>query len=303
MTDVDPLYPEALQEIADEFDVPLQTAAAWNRHIGDLEEVERVLGANAPDGYLDFVREREHVLEDRSNREDQWTSPLEEHVLDQIDGISLMRNPEVHEEFRRKCRQVRYEMRRFDTKWIELTHRLRRVESQLIRIYRTHLAEREIPFEKKKHKIIELKTTFPYLRANNGLTAKAADSSRSYAEKFKHIPGEGIAQRRLKGKSRDRVLERDDQSCVSCGDSTDLVVHHIIPRSGGGTNELENLATLCSDCHYFAHGGGKPTGDDRFTAAVWKSVDYEDADEFWEQWVDTDFRGYSTRSVGNTDSE
>ncbi|MEF9983708.1 MAG: RNA-guided endonuclease IscB [Oscillospiraceae bacterium] len=52
------------------------------------------------------------------------------------------------------------------------------------------------------------------------------------------------------------VLNRDDFTCRHCkGKSKDskLEVHHIIFRSNGGSDDEENLITLCSDCHYRLH--------------------------------------------------
>jgi 5-methylcytosine-specific restriction endonuclease McrA len=49
---------------------------------------------------------------------------------------------------------------------------------------------------------------------------------------------------------RTAVLKRDGYRCVNCGQTgTELHVHHIIPRSEGGTNDLGNLVTLCGKCH------------------------------------------------------
>jgi len=50
------------------------------------------------------------------------------------------------------------------------------------------------------------------------------------------------------------VLARDRWSCCSCGRSSQhdgvlLGVDHIVPRSRGGTNTLENLQTLCKKCN------------------------------------------------------
>lgn len=52
---------------------------------------------------------------------------------------------------------------------------------------------------------------------------------------------------------RKLAYERDDGMCVLCG-ALATETHHIIFRSHGGTNELENLACLCRKCHEIAHG-------------------------------------------------
>lgn len=58
-----------------------------------------------------------------------------------------------------------------------------------------------------------------------------------------------------------KVKIRDGFGCRLCGDwkgkyypETDAIVedihaHHIIPKSQGGTNTMENLITLCDLCH------------------------------------------------------
>lgn len=54
---------------------------------------------------------------------------------------------------------------------------------------------------------------------------------------------------------RYQILRRDRFQCVLCGRSPsafpglDLHVDHIVHRSRGGTNESENLRTLCGDCN------------------------------------------------------
>ncbi|GHV38029.1 hypothetical protein FACS1894187_16180 [Synergistales bacterium] len=49
------------------------------------------------------------------------------------------------------------------------------------------------------------------------------------------------------------ILARDKWTCVSCGrsakDGVTLHVDHIIPRSRGGTNDQDNLQTLCMKCN------------------------------------------------------
>ena len=53
------------------------------------------------------------------------------------------------------------------------------------------------------------------------------------------------------------VLTRDDYTCQICGEKdTHLEVHHIQFRSKGGSDRMDNLVTLCHDCHSKVHGGG-----------------------------------------------
>jgi len=195
----------------------------------------------------------------------------------------------LREELEQKEEWVKYEMRRIDSEWIGLTRELREVEKKLIEIYQDHLDDNDKEFEYKKDEIIELKRSFPYLRANADLVVSATNSSYSYVNKFKYIPNEGVAERGVKGKLRDEVLERDGNACVSCGSEDSLQVHHIIPRNQGGENVKDNLATLCVDCHYYAHGGGALSDDGSYTVALWDSVEYDDQVAFWDEWIHQSF--------------
>ena len=55
---------------------------------------------------------------------------------------------------------------------------------------------------------------------------------------------------------RKKAFERDKFTCQKCyiQDSTSrtLEAHHIIPLYSGGENKLNNLITLCIDCHHYA---------------------------------------------------
>lgn len=54
------------------------------------------------------------------------------------------------------------------------------------------------------------------------------------------------------------VLDRDSYTCQNCKGKTKdgrLEVHHIVFRSNGGSDEAENLMTLCKTCHDKVHSG------------------------------------------------
>ena len=59
---------------------------------------------------------------------------------------------------------------------------------------------------------------------------------------------------------RREVLARDKHRCQApgCGRTRFLEVHHIVARQKGGTNQLENLVTLCGSCHRLWHERGAP---------------------------------------------
>jgi 5-methylcytosine-specific restriction endonuclease McrA len=52
---------------------------------------------------------------------------------------------------------------------------------------------------------------------------------------------------------RKQVLERDGWRCQSCGSLRNLEVHHRKFRSRLGDDTVENLITLCADCHRATH--------------------------------------------------
>jgi RNA-directed DNA polymerase len=48
---------------------------------------------------------------------------------------------------------------------------------------------------------------------------------------------------------RRQILQRDGYTCQRCNSTSKLEAHHVKPRHKGGTDSLENLITLCEDCH------------------------------------------------------
>ena len=55
---------------------------------------------------------------------------------------------------------------------------------------------------------------------------------------------------------RSAILHRDNYTCQCCGKKNcRLEVHHVKFKSDGGTDDEENLITLCEDCHKGVHAG------------------------------------------------
>jgi 5-methylcytosine-specific restriction endonuclease McrA len=55
------------------------------------------------------------------------------------------------------------------------------------------------------------------------------------------------------GQLRIRILQRDGWKCQCCGSSVNLQVHHLKFRGRLGSDVLDNLITLCVDCHSKEH--------------------------------------------------
>ena len=49
---------------------------------------------------------------------------------------------------------------------------------------------------------------------------------------------------------RQEVFKRDGFKCVECKSPFHIECDHIENRSQGGNHSMENLQTLCRDCHY-----------------------------------------------------
>lgn len=51
------------------------------------------------------------------------------------------------------------------------------------------------------------------------------------------------------GSTKRKVLDRDGHECVQCGETNNLEIDHIVRYIDGGSNESDNLRTLCHVCH------------------------------------------------------
>lgn len=90
----------------------------------------------------------------------------------------------------------------------------------------------------KEPKIINASEHEKLLREKRG-KKKADVEKRLYEKQFKI--------------NRKIVLILDNYQCRECGSKDNLHVHHIIERCNGGTNDTDNLITLCKDCHKQRH--------------------------------------------------
>ena len=76
-------------------------------------------------------------------------------------------------------------------------------------------------------------------------------------------------------RTRRRVLTRDRHQCQECKRQGlgRLEVHHAKPLQDGGTDDMDNLVTLCYDCHRARHASAGRRGD---TRDAWAGLLYKD---------------------------
>lgn len=70
-----------------------------------------------------------------------------------------------------------------------------------------------------------------------------------------YTPDELIAPRaRIKKSEREEIYEASDKKCAICGKPLTLqecTIDHIVPRSRGGENNIDNYRILCPACNHF----------------------------------------------------
>lgn len=63
---------------------------------------------------------------------------------------------------------------------------------------------------------------------------------------------------------KDIVQKRDGCKCCKCGGVRKLEIHHLIPKSAGGSNDETNLVTLCRKCHKQVERSTGPSSHPRY---------------------------------------
>jgi 5-methylcytosine-specific restriction endonuclease McrA len=144
-------------------------------------------------------------------------------------------------QFRRVRRnKLRYRPVKFNNR--RASKRKNRYTPTLISKFQGH--KREIEFIKSilpiKDVILEVGEFDPQLLQDPTLAYR----------KWGYAKGELYQQENFKQAAK----ARDGHKCQCCGKKNcRLEVHHLLPRSRGGSDKLANLLTLCTDCHSLAH--------------------------------------------------
>lgn len=79
--------------------------------------------------------------------------------------------------------------------------------------------------------------------------SRIADAARSEGYEEELGPRTPAARRKLSRQAARTVWDRDGWECRRCGSHRNLTVDHIHPIALGGTDDLDNLQTLCGSCN------------------------------------------------------
>jgi len=152
---------------------------------------------------------------------------------------------------------------------------LKSVKAKLDLLYVDYLKQ-TCESDLKKEKIITLKEKFGDEISTSEIVT-AVNCSKSYARQFYVLDGKVEQKEKRKGlskKTKNFILKRDNNSCVACGSTETLEIHHIMPIMRSSIKELDeesNLVVLCNNCHYLAHSGN-----------YYKGLAYKDVEDFWK---------------------
>jgi len=85
------------------------------------------------------------------------------------------------------------------------------------------------------------------LEAKESSLLRAKDAAG--ANLYKVNSGGNVVRTKPLSKSTKRKVIDRDNACVQCGAGAPFEVDHIVRYIDGGSNDLDNLQTLCEPCH------------------------------------------------------
>lgn len=92
------------------------------------------------------------------------------------------------------------------------------------------------------------------------LTDTSVDTSFPDTAFPKFWKGDTTPEKAEWAETRLTVLGRDGHRCVQCECTDNLHVHHVRARRKGGQHQMDNLQTLCAQCHSQTDTWGRPRG-------------------------------------------
>jgi len=82
------------------------------------------------------------------------------------------------------------------------------------------------------------------------IDSRKSSVNRKKKEKRKEL---GSIYRGVNSNTRRKIVSRDEGKCALCSGETDVQVHHIVPSSEGGSDDFDNLISLCDKDHTKVH--------------------------------------------------
>ena len=108
-----------------------------------------------------------------------------------------------------------------------------------------------------RYKVLSIEGTFVYCSVNGFIKRYTLNELETRYNKWLIQKEAKKDKEKLWAKLSYEAKKRDGFKCIKCGatqqEAIELHAHHIIFKSNGGADELDNLVTLCVDCHAKAH--------------------------------------------------
>lgn len=200
---------------------------------------------------------RTHVVQDLTLGVDTGSSKVGASVTDDEENVYYVSEVTIRNDVTknmmsrrqnrrlRRTRKLRYRPVRFSNR--KKSRRKDRFNPTMVSKINSHI--REIEFVKS---ILPIKTLVIETGTFDLHLLKHVNDNTAFNKHwgYQKGPNYGFAN------SREACLNRDNYKCKCCGATkTRLEAHHIIYRSQGGSDDLENLTTLCESCHEALHRG------------------------------------------------